>query len=134
MATVTKKDSGRLAGASSAGAAALDRSRPSALPTLRVTRYDRVSSWMMSIVIAMIFVVIAVVIWWFSTRPPAPALLVPLEFVEDPGGFEDGNPDETLQVESPLEEIPNASLAEEQFRHSKPCWSCRTGRPSSSSR
>lgn len=117
MATVTKKGSGRPAGASPAPASAGSTVRPrnAGMPVLRVTRYDRVSSWMISIVIAMVFVVIAVVIWWYSTRPPAPPILVPLELVEDPGGFEDGNPDETLQVDSPLEETPNASLAEEQL-------------------
>ena len=82
-------------------------------PFMRVTRYDKISSGMMSVVIALIMVVIGIVAWWYNTRPAPESILVPLESIDDPGGFEDGAIDETLHVESPEEEIPNASPVEE---------------------
>ncbi|MEZ6068516.1 MAG: hypothetical protein R3B90_23025 [Planctomycetaceae bacterium] len=53
-----------------------------------------------------------IVAHWFNIRKPPPLELVPLEMVIG-GGFEDGNPDETLQVESPEEPNPNASPVDE---------------------
>lgn len=73
------------------------------LPEMRVTRYDRVSSAMMSLVLALILGVIGVVAWWLTTRPPPPIDLVPLELVEMPGGYEDG--DDLPPLESPEAEV-----------------------------
>ncbi|REJ93044.1 MAG: hypothetical protein DWQ34_10965 [Planctomycetota bacterium] len=80
---------------------------------MRVTRYDKVSSGMMAVVIALILVVLGIVAWWYATRPAPEPVLVPLVSIDDPGGFEDGAIDETLNVESPEEEIPNASPVDE---------------------
>jgi hypothetical protein len=81
---------------------------------MRVTPYDRVSSFMMSAVLASIVTVIAIVCWWYATRPAPEPVLVPIDFVAG-GGYEDGSPDETLNVESPEEENPNAAPVEEQM-------------------
>lgn len=81
---------------------------------MRVTPYDRISSFMMSLVLALVVTVIGVVAWWYATRPAPMPTLVPLEVMAT-GGYEDGSPDETLNVESPEEEIPNASPVEEQI-------------------
>lgn len=82
---------------------------------MRVTRYDRVSSFMMALVISIALGVVLVVAHWFNIRRPPPLELIPLEMVDIGGGFEDGNPDETLQVESPEEVNPNASPVDEQL-------------------
>lgn len=84
-------------------------------PVMRLTFYDRFSSFMMAIVLALIVGVVLVIAYYFSVRRPTESVLVPLEYVEDPGGFEDGSPDETLNVESPEDPIPNASPVEEQM-------------------
>lgn len=84
-------------------------------PVLRLTFYDRFSSFMMSTVFGLFIGVLVIVAWWYSTRRPSDMSLVPIELIEDPGGFEDGNPDETLHVESPEDPIPNASPVEEQM-------------------
>lgn len=84
-------------------------------PVLRVTFYDRFSSFMMATVLALIVTVLGIVVWWLNTRRPENMTLVPIELIEDPGGFEDGSPDETLHVESPEDPIPNASPVEEEM-------------------
>jgi hypothetical protein len=82
---------------------------------MRLTRYDRVSSFMMSLVLFIGLGVVLVVAQWYSIRRDPPLELIPLEMVDVGGGFEDGNPDETLQVESPEEVNPNASPVDEQL-------------------
>lgn len=101
-------------------ATAPPRSRPSTSsrhpePVLRLTFYDRFSSFMMSTVFGLFITVLVIVAWWYTTRRPVDMTLVPIEVIEDPGGFEDGSPDETLNVESPEDPIPNASPVEEQM-------------------
>ncbi len=82
-------------------------------PVLKVTTYDRVSSFMMALLGGLLVGVLAVVAIWFANRPPPPLDLVPLEMLEVSGGFEDGNPDDTWDLQSPDPEDPNASLIEE---------------------
>lgn len=90
-------------------------------PVLRVTAYDRVSSLLMALLLAALGVVVVTVGWWLTTRPPpAPAPLVALEIVDVTGGYEDGSPDETLRVDSPEEERPNASLVNNPTEESTP--------------
>jgi hypothetical protein len=81
---------------------------------MKVTSYDRVSAFMISIVAALLVGVLGVVALWYSLRPPPPVELVPLELLNVSGGFEDGSPDETWSVESPEPEDPSASLVEEE--------------------
>lgn len=83
------------------------------MPVMKVTSYDRVSSFMMAVVGALIFSVLAVVAVWYIRRPPPPSELVPLEMLEISGGFEDGNIDDTWDLQSPDPEDPNASIEED---------------------
>lgn len=92
-------------------------SRPSAAanvpePVMKVNSFDRLSAGMISFVFGLILVVVAIVIWWFTTRPPRTQFLTPMEMVEV-GGEEDGVPDETLQLESPEDPTENPSPTDE---------------------
>lgn len=97
-------------GSKPAGKPAAKPIRP---PVLRVTRYDRVSSFMMSLIVATLLAVGFVIIQWYGIRKPPPMELVPLDMIVG-GGFEDGNPNETLQVESPEQVDPNVSPVDEK--------------------
>lgn len=79
---------------------------------LRVTPYERVSSGLFASLSALLVVVGALTFVWFTGRIPAAPPAIPVELVEFPGGSEDGSPDETLRVDSPLPETPDASNAE----------------------
>lgn len=81
-------------------------------PVMRVTLYDSVSSWAISLFVGVLLACLAVVTVWITTRPPKPPDSVPVEMVELPGGFEDGSPDETLRVDSPEPEARDAVPAE----------------------
>ncbi|MEW4488117.1 hypothetical protein AB1L42_08545 [Thalassoglobus sp. JC818] len=82
-------------------------------PVMKLTFFDRLSAGMIAFVLGLILVVIAIVIWWATTRPPKQTFLVPMEMVEISGGAEDGAPDETLKVESPEDPAENPSPNEE---------------------
>jgi hypothetical protein len=81
-------------------------------PVMRVTLYDSVSSWAISLFVGVLLTCLAVVTVWITTRPPKRPDAVPVEIVEMPGGFEDGSPDETLRVDSPEPESRDAIPAE----------------------
>ena len=86
-------------------------------PVMRVTLYDSVSSWAISLFVGVLVACLGVVTVWITTRPPKPPDAVPVELVELPGGFEDGSPDETLRVDSPEPEardaVPADSMSEQ---------------------
>ena len=86
-------------------------------PVMRVTLYDSVSSWAISLFVGVLLACLGVVTVWITTRPPKPPDAVPVELVELPGGFEDGSPDETLRVDSPEPEardaVPADSMSEQ---------------------
>lgn len=84
------------------------------MPEMRVTSYDRVSSFMLAVVGGLVIGVLVVVSVWYVRRPAPPNELVPLELLEVSGGFEDGNPDETWNLESPEPEDPAAALVEDE--------------------
>lgn len=82
-------------------------------PVLESTKYELVTSGMMTVVFGLIVAVVALgiilaSIWVFDIDDS-----VPLELIEMPGGYEDGAVDETLQLDSPEEESDDPSLAEE---------------------
>jgi len=80
---------------------------------MRVTRYEQVSSMMISIVIGLIFATLVTLALYLSTVQADEVGPAEMELIELAGGEEDGNPDETLKVESPEEEIEDPTLNEE---------------------
>jgi len=82
------------------------------LPVLQVTRYDWVSSWLIAIVLALLFAVGGLAVVWAAVRPSERKEPVPVEIVEIPGGDEQGVLEETLRLESPAEASSDPSLAE----------------------
>lgn len=81
-------------------------------PVMRVTLYDAVSSWAISLFVGVLLACLGVVTVWVTTRPPKRPDAVPVELVELAGGFEDGSPDETLRVDSPEPEARDAVPAD----------------------
>lgn len=79
---------------------------------MRINGFDRLSAFMIALVVALAVSVAVVVVWWASTRPPPAEILVPMEIVDVAGGSEQGAVDETLQVESPEDPNPNPSPEE----------------------
>lgn len=73
------------------------------LPVLGINLFDRLSSFMIALVVALVFCVLMTFTQWSATRPPVQQVLVPMELVEGGGGggFEDGDPAEGLMLESP---------------------------------
>ncbi len=74
------------------------------MPFLKFSSYDTVSSLLMAVGVA----ILGGVVWAFSlfwtTIPPKPPVFVPMEVVRmTGGGVEDGDPNETLNIESPEE-------------------------------
>lgn len=90
-----------------------DRTTEVLPPVLQVTRYDRVAAAAIAIFAAIVVAFGGVTAVWVSSRPAGKLVAVPVEIVELPGGSEDGSPDETLRVDSPDPERPDASPAEE---------------------
>ena len=86
---------------------------PVASPVMRVTRYEQVSSMMISIVIGLIFATRVTLALYLSTVQADEVGPAEMELIELAGGDEDGQPDETLKVESPEEEIEDPTLNEE---------------------
>lgn len=82
------------------------------VPVMRVTLYDWVSSWAIALFAGILATCFLVVTVWVTSRPTKVTGAFPVELVELPGGFEDGSPDETLRVDSPLPEVRDASPVE----------------------
>lgn len=93
-------------------AAAKKRVRETHQPVLAVTSYDRVTAWLMSVVMALGLLACSLTLVWYVNLRPTIRRVAPVEMLELPGGFEDGSPDETLKVESDAPESPNASPSE----------------------
>ena len=88
-------------------------------PVIRVTRYEKVSAFLVALVFGLILTVIWLSIIWANTTVYREEEATPLELLEIPGGYEDGVPDETLQLDSPEEVTYDPSLAEEQSEESE---------------
>ncbi len=88
-----------------------------AAPVMRVTLYDWVSSWAISLFFCLLVTCSMVVVIWVANRTPKPPEAVPVQLVELPGGFEDGTPGETLRVDSPEPETRDASPVETSDDH-----------------
>jgi len=81
---------------------------------MRVTRYEQVSSMMISIVIGLIGSTLVTLALYLSTVQADEVGPAEMELIELAGGVDDGQPDETLKVESPEEEIEDPTLNEEE--------------------
>jgi hypothetical protein len=79
-------------------------------PVLAVTRYERVSSTMLAVVMSLAFGVLFLFTIWLTNRPEKAQSEAELEIVELSGGVEDGAPDETLRIDSPAEAADDASI------------------------
>jgi len=90
------------------------RSAPAEVPApvLRVTQYEQVSGMLLAISGGLACVVFLLGFIWYSSRVPKPKEPVPVELFEDPGGVEDGSPDETLRVDSPEPPAPDAATGD----------------------
>lgn len=87
--------------------------RPNAaLPVLKVTRYDRVTSTLLSAIIGLSVAFVSLTAVWVTNRLSKPDNIVPLELLEVPGGFDEGAVEETLKLSSPEEETRDPSLAD----------------------
>lgn len=82
-------------------------------PVLRITFYDRLSSFLIAIVLGLFLTVVFVIPAIQGVRPTVPP---PPRTVESlsPGGFDDGAPVETLHVDSPEDPLPNASVVDSE--------------------
>lgn len=67
---------------------------------------------MITVFAGLLALCLIVVMIWISNQVPKAPEPVAMELLELPGGFEDGNPDETLRVDSPEPERADASEAE----------------------
>lgn len=67
---------------------------------------------MVAAFIALAALCLGVVSLWAVNRPPPKPRAVPVEFLDLPGGFEDGVIDETLRVDADAPEVANASPTE----------------------
>ena len=83
-------------------------------PVLRTTIYDQSSAALLALLIGLGAVTAIVTTLYIATLPPAPMKLVPIEIPDEAtGGFEDGEPDSTLNVESDLAPQPDAAPVEQ---------------------
>ena len=72
------------------------------MPFLKFSNYDVASSWLMALGLAMVGGVAWAFSLFWSSIPEKPPVFVPLEMVERVGGgVEDGDPNETMNIESP---------------------------------
>ena len=83
-------------------------------PVLEVTGYERVSSFLMAIVVGLCLSVFSAVAVYVASQPDRSNEALPIELVELSGGDEDGSIDETLKLDSPDPETQDPSLAEEE--------------------
>ena len=81
---------------------------------MTVTSHDKTSAFMLCLMAALVGVTALAIAIWFTNRLPPDPEPIPIEIVEMPGGYEDGEPDEQMDLESPEEEIPDPSIAETQ--------------------
>jgi hypothetical protein len=81
-------------------------------PYMRTTSLEQASSALWSIVGALAMFTLFLALAWFGSQPKEFRPPVAIELVEDPGGSEDGSPDETLRVDAPMPEVSDATPAE----------------------
>ena len=82
-------------------------------PFLKFSGYDIVSSMMLAVAMTVVCAVIWAFSLFWSTLPPKLPDLVPMELVRIGGGVEDGDPNETLDIETPEETTTEIQQQEE---------------------
>lgn len=81
-------------------------------PVLKVTQYDRVSSLMVAIALALAIAAGWLFLLWTTTWRPQPEALADIEILDARAGFEDGDEEEEFpEIDNPAEELQ----MEEQF-------------------
>jgi hypothetical protein len=89
------------------------RSRSQHLPHTQVSRYDLTSAALIAgVAVTLATLLTLIAIWLANLRPPN-VVLNPIMAAGD-GGWEDGDPNETLDVESPEDPSDDPSLANDQ--------------------
>ncbi|MEZ6059860.1 MAG: hypothetical protein R3C19_05820 [Planctomycetaceae bacterium] len=83
------------------------------VPVMGETRYDLATAALISVLLALVAFVAILVAIWLSNLLPSNTPLNPMQLPGD-GGYEDGNPDETLHVESPEDPSDDPSLSNDQ--------------------
>jgi hypothetical protein len=99
-----------------------DSKTPSSVPhspVLKVTGYDRVSAFMVALVVGLVVAVVWLGIVWATNRLPRVQGPVPVELLDLSGGVEDGAIDETLRLDSPEDISSDPSLAETPIEESE---------------
>lgn len=81
-------------------------------PVLRVTRYDRASAFVIAAVLGLLLTLGLLLAAWAAQHEWRDDSTIPLELIDVGGGVEDGSESETLELETPFEEMPDPSLAE----------------------
>ncbi len=81
-------------------------------PVMGVTSYDNARAFMLAVVLSLILGVIYLFILYFSQLEPTVEDRVALELVDLPGGELDGDPNETLKVDSPEPPTQDPSVTE----------------------
>ncbi len=78
---------------------------------LKMSPFESVSSFLMSLLGALFIIAAFLVASWISIQKPKPREPILVELFEDPGGSEDGAPDETLRIDAPGPEVADATTA-----------------------
>lgn len=81
-------------------------------PVIQVTRYEKVSTFMLALVLGTALAFCSLMVVWYNIRPRSEISRVPVELIELPGGDESGTIDETLRVDSAEELARDPSLNE----------------------
>lgn len=82
-------------------------------PNMKVNAYDKVSSWLLAVCVALLVVAVTLGSIWLINRPPRVDIVVPVEMLDMSGGEPDGDLSEMLQVELPEPAVDDASLEED---------------------
>lgn len=82
------------------------------VPQISVTKYEVVSSALTALALMFGIAVVTLIAIWLANRLPTKVLLEPVMTAGD-GGWEDGSPDASLNVESPEDPSSDPSLADD---------------------
>ena len=84
------------------------------VPHTRITRYDVVSAGLIAVVSILAVTLACLIAVWLANLLPTPVLPEPIIYLQGDGGWEDGTPDATPDVESPEDPTDDPSLATDE--------------------